>query len=242
MREEVKMTKEVLTDALTGLDDDILKDYFKIKCIDKDSKRIKPMWMSAATVAAVVLILSLIMLIKGPAKDDVILYPGERPDKLYSYSINEICEGSEWNNTYHSMMFDSVYISDDLSEKAGKFIVFSGEINTEFFSFETAGENNHPLQLVIDIEREGELAKCYEADLELSESLSEVDLLFDGEDGIMKGRISLAFEISQKDFDLIKSRSEKRHYPNAKWQMELWTNIVWPGGFSFFTFDTSDVK
>lgn len=171
--------------------------------------------------------------------DDPIGPPGDISG--YTFRLGEVCEGNDPNGTKNSMVINDVYITDDISENKGNYIVFSGELNTASFSFPTDNSNRFYLNLrMIENPSSWEVNKTT-FEKELSSELSSATLLYNGEEGSMNGVFSLVFSIGDENFDLIKQKTPNTLNFSIS-QISLKIGVTWCGAAAYFCFDTSDIR
>lgn len=239
------MKKHLIEDAVSLLDDDLLNEHLEKKRNLKEKQdyivprkfRINPKgWIAFAACFALIVSVVLFMT-KGNKPDD----GGEIPDKGYIFRLGAVCENDDWNNAKHSIVFNDVYITNDIAGHKGNYIVFSGEINTTVFSFPTDNSNRFYLNLrMIENPSSWEVNKTT-FEKELSSELSSTTLLYNGEEGSMNGVFSLVFSIGDENFDLIKEKAPNTLNFSIS-QISLKIGVTWCGGTAYFCFDTSDIR
>ena len=123
-----------------------------------------------------------------------------KPVEIPAFELGEICEETSVDGSYHSIVFNSVYLTDEIKGQTGRYLVFTGDINSSDCSVEYQNFS-------IDLTRAGHmLHKYYDYffESELSEALSEANLPDDGESGAMNGEFCFVFSIDDASYDLIK--------------------------------------
>lgn len=240
------MNSYVIVDAITKMDDDIIAEYFSTKKAmlskRKRANGFKTNWKGLAVLAA-----CFILMISSAVTILVMQYVSESgvqtPDKRYNFGLGEVCENDNWNGTQHSIVFNEVFITNNITESKGYYIVFVGDICTSSFSFPT--DDIRSFGLDFRIIKEPDYIKQNKAVLEkdISEQLSDVDLLFNGEKGQMEGAFRLVFSIDEQNFNLIKEKSPQTSYENnVGIQITFEPGIYWCGGNASFVFKTSEVR
>lgn len=241
------MNNYLVVDAITEMDTDIIAEYLEMKkdllSNFKKKRILKINWKGWATlVACFILIVSSVLLIMKTNNTDT---PGgvQNPDKLYNFGIGDICNNDDWNGTPHSVVFNKVYVTNSIGENSGNYIVFIGEINTSAFSFPTVDARSFGLDLRMIKEPEYITQNKAVFEENISDQLSEVDLLFNGEEGEMSGAFCLVFSIDEQNFNLIKEKSLQTSYEDSSLaQITLEIGVYWSGGASLFEFNTTDTQ
>ena len=126
-----------------------------------------------------------------------------KPVEIPVFELGEICEETSADGSYHSIVFNSVYLTDEIKGQTGRYLVFTGDINSSDCSVEYQNFS-------IDLTRAGHmLHKYYDYffESELSEALSEANLPDDGESGAMNGEFCFVFSIDDTSYDLVKTVS-----------------------------------
>lgn len=240
------MNNYLIVDAITNIDIDIVEEYLAMKkeilSAHKKSNKNKINWKGWATLAACfVLMLSsvLIVFIMNKTNNGSGV---QTPDKGYSFGIGEVCENKNWNGSYHSIVFNNVYLTEEIDGQKGYYLVFGGNINTQSFYFRT-NDSDFGLDLRMIKEPDYITQSQVGFEPELSNKISEVDLLLNGESGEMNGRFCLVFSIDEQNFELIKNKTPQTSFENDSGaQIILEVGVYWSGSFTQFDFSTADVQ
>lgn len=241
------MNNYLIVDAITQMDSDVIAEYLatKRKTLSKNEKTtvFKINWKGWATlVACFIVIVSSVLWIMTMNKPDS---PSgvQKPDKLYNFGIGDICNNENWNGAPHSVVFNEVYVTNSIGENGGNYIVFNGEINTSTFSFPTDDVRSFGLDLRMIKEPEYITQNKAVFEENISEQLSVVDLLFNGEEGEMSGAFCLVFSIDEQNFNLIKDKSLQTSFADSSLaQITLQIGVYWSGGNTLFEFNTTDTQ
>ena len=118
------------------------------------------------------------------------------------YRTGEVCEINNEQNPQGFIVFNEVVIANEIEGEGGSFLVLSGEIDTDGFSFLINDVNSFYLDIML-WEHSGDVESHFSA--ELSQKLSDAELKFNGEWGAMRGKFSLVFSIEERDLEIIKS-------------------------------------
>ena len=118
------------------------------------------------------------------------------------YRTGEVCEINNEQNPQGFIVFNEVVIANEIEGEGGSFLVLSGEIDTDGFSFLINDVNSFYLDIML-WEHSGDVESHFSE--ELSQKLSDAELKFNGECGAMRGKFSLVFSIEERDLEIIKS-------------------------------------
>lgn len=166
-----------------------------------------------------------------------------QPAEIPVFELGEICEETSVDGSYHSIVFNNVYLTDEINGNKGQYVVFAGNINTTDFSFDTGREFGLDLSYIGKTEVHKYFDDRFEA--ELSEALSEIDLLIDGENGAMQGAFCLVFSIDDTSYDLIKEGLNKTKPTDIRFgQMHLGISANWcnHATFRFYVVDVQSIE
>lgn len=121
------------------------------------------------------------------------------------YHAGEVCEINNEQKPWGSIVFNEVVLTNEIEGDGGSFLVFSGEIDTNGFSFPTNDVHSFHLDLRLydDLGDVSEIESQFSE--ELSQKLSDAELKFNGEGGAMRGKFSLVFSVEERDLEIIKS-------------------------------------
>ena len=233
------MNNYLFIDAVSYLDTDLLAKHLekKDKLRNKLKSKRKLNILRWSAVAACLMLLFVCLAVIVMVQSDL---PKTSPDEVHSFLLTETCEGTN-NGQFYSVMFDNVYLTREingLSENSGGYLVFSGNIKTKDFSFLTDS-----IELEINIDKITSNNTKITFLKELSKQISQVDLLFDEQEGDMDGKFCLVFLIDEKSYSFIENKTEQTSFENNQGvQIRLHSNIFWGGGKTVFDFWTKDVQ
>lgn len=234
------MNKYLVADAISFLDAEMLAEHLKKKEKAKKKKNIfRTVYKSIGGVAACLLLVFMSIFAFHFFKDDK--PPVTTPDNVYSFLIGEECKSTVGGVDYYVVIDSAVLTREIDGEKknSGGYLILGGKIDTTDFALLT-----EEIELEINIAKiTDDRRQTIVFEKELSDTLSDVDLLFDEEVGAMNGDFCLVFSIDETDCLLIESKTTQTSFENDQGvQIRLNSNIFWGGGKTVFDFRTSDVE
>lgn len=229
-----------LDDAISNLDDDLVERHLKKKTIIRQHpvRRFIKTNLKTGIVAACVLISIICVSVFNIVRYDI---PKTIPDEVYSFSLGENCE-KNINGHYYSIAINNVYLTRKINgvlTNSGGYLVFSGNIDTEGFSFLT---DKIELEIIFKKKTDNESTQIKFLK-DLSKQASEVELLYEEQKGAMKGNFCLVFYVDESCYSSIESElTQISLESNPRTQIRLHSNIFWGGGKTVFDFQAIDVQ
>lgn len=169
----------------------------------EENKRTKFKQLLLVLFVLGLLILALILVHFYLKEEDHTKIPVPGADVIRTvYRAGEVCEINNEQNPQGFIVFNEVVIANEIEGEGGSFLVLSGEIDTDGFSFLINDVNSFYLDIML-WEHSGDVESHFSE--ELSQKLSDAELKFNGEWGTMRGKFSLVFSIEERDLEIIKS-------------------------------------
>ena len=260
------MNRETLTDATEYIDANAINEYVQLKsCLSCKERSARIIWSKKliAAVICVALIVPIITVVLILNLSDKVIPGGifgQNPGiENYAFKLGETCSSTTSQYPDSEITVNDVVITNIIGENHGYYIVFYADIKTENYSIVTEDITQHgnsdTLRVSFSMLKWWEDPRANDSfslfEKELSQSLSEAQLIIDDRPGEMNGKIALVFSIDELSFGMIKSKTGESAYQNltgkyAGVQYCLETNISWykhvDAHFVFYTTDASYVE
>ncbi len=211
--------KEILIDAISNIDDDIIDDYFAVKeRLDKNYSKQRNIiqnrhiWTAIAACISIlfigVIVLNLIKTQDGSSVSGGDEWNDSNFGSSSEITYNTLGDVVGTENNY--VVINNVYLTHEIEGKRGNYLVFSGVIHSETIKFDEEEMLDYDLSLYLsNVPADQHFVEC---EKELSQALSETKLIFYGQEGRMNGSFCIVYSISDIEYEIIAKKESKRPY------------------------------